>query len=132
MATEITVRTGPWVTEDRSWTIGHHMTTTNAPLDFSLFTGANFADGMIKSGCVLGRVTATGKHGPYEAGASDGRQTSVGHLVNTSKIPADVTVVATDAILAHGQVRQGRLPYESGLGALDDAAKADLPGVEYI
>lgn len=129
MVTDITVRTSAeYGGEDRSWTIGEHGfdASLNAPLDFATFTGANFADGYIKSGCVVGEITASGKYGPYEPGASDGRETAVGMLVNTTKIPANTAQVASDAILVHFVCRTSRLPYPTGLGSLDAAARTAL------
>lgn len=129
MVTDISVRTGGSVAEDRSWAIGEHGfdMPVNAPLAFATFTGANFADGVVKSGCVLGRVTATGAYGPYLGSASDGRETAVGVLFNTFRIPADTATVASDAALVHFHCRQARLPYTSGAGAIDAAGRADLP-----
>ena len=135
MATDISVRTvGSYGAEDRSWTIGEHGfdMTENAPLDYTKFTGANFTDGYIKSGCVLGLVTATGKYGPYDDAATDGRQTAVGMLFNTTKIPSNTATVASDAILTHFLCRVARLPYASGLGALDANARTDLRLVRFI
>lgn len=135
MATDISVRTvGSYGAEDRSWTIGEHGfdMTESAPLDYTKFTGANFTDGYIKSGCVLGLVTATGKYGPYDDAATDGRQTAVGMLFNTTKIPSNTATVASDAILTHFLCRAARLPYASGLGALDANARTDLRLVRFI
>lgn len=135
MATDISVRTSAtWGAEDRSWTIGEHGfdMTENAPLDFTLFTHANFADGVIKSGCALGKVTATDKYGPYDNAATDGRETAVGMLFNTTSIPANKATVATDAILTHFLCRAARLPYPTGAGAVDAAARADLRLVRFI
>ena len=135
MATDISVRTvGSYGAEDRSWTIGEHGfdMTENAPLDYTKFTGANFTDGYIKSGCVLGLVTATDKYGPYDDAATDGRQTAVGMLLNKTKIPSNTATVASDAILTHFLCRAARLPYASGLGALDANARTDLRLVRFI
>ena len=129
MVTDISVRTvGSYGAEDRSWTIGEHGfdASLNAPLDFTKFTGANFADGYIKSGCVLGLITATGKFGPYEPAAVDGRQNAAGMLFNTIKIPANTATIASDAILVHFVCRAARLPYQSGLGALDADARTAI------
>ena len=135
MVTDISVRTvGSYGAEDRSWTIGEHGfdMTENAPLDFTKFTGTNFSDGLIKSGCVLGLITASGKYGPYEPGATDGRQTAVGMLFNTTKIPSNTATVASDAILTHFLCRAARLPYTSGFGALDANARTALRLVRFI
>lgn len=136
MVTDISVRSvGSYIADDLSWVIGEHGTdaSDNVPLDFTKFTHANFtADGTIKSGCVLGKITATGKYGPYEPGVSDGRQTAALHLFNTVKIPANTATVASDAGLWHFMCRQSRLPYPSGPGSLDAAAKIALSNVRYV
>lgn len=129
MATDMSVKlTGQWGSEDRSWLIGEHGADMplNVVFDWTKFTGANYANGLVKSGCVLGRVTASGKVGPYEPGASDGRQTAVGVLFNTSRIPTDTATVSSDAALVHAHIRVARLPYSTGLGALDAAARTAL------
>lgn len=135
MVTDITVQIGAvYGAEDRSWTIGEHGfdAAENAPLDYNTFTGANFADGYIRSGCVLGKITASGKYGPFEPGATDGRQTAAGFLFNTTRIPANKNTVASDALLWHFHCRTARLPYATGLGALTAAARTALPNVRFV
>lgn len=129
MATDISVeRYGSVLAEDRSWTIHEH--GHDAPdhgnIDWSLFTHANFENGLIKSGCILGRVTATGRVGPFDESASDGRNTAVGALFNIESIPADRTRKSAVAWLDHFICVPDRLPYQSGPGALTDNARADL------
>ena len=132
MVTDITVvRSGDYGAEDRSWTIGDHDATANAPIDWATFTGANFASGVVKSGCLLGKITATGKYGPFDAAATDGRQTANGYLWDTTKIPADTAQVSTGAVYYHGHVRVSRLPYPSGLGALTAAARGHLTQIRH-
>lgn len=129
MVTDITAYTsGGVVAEDHSWTIGEwrNGATDNAPLDYALFTGTNFDTGIIKSGCVLGKVTASGKYGPYDPAAGDGRNVAVGMLFNTTRIPADRTRVASDAVLIEFTCNPKRLPYQTGLGSLDAAARTAL------
>jgi len=36
----------------------------------------------LSAGTVLGKITASGKYGPYSASATDGRQTAVGILMD--------------------------------------------------
>lgn len=135
MYTDMTVvGGGGFSAEDRSWLRGENGTNNdlNVPLDFTTFTGANFDTGLVKSGCVLGRITATGKHGPYDPGASDGRATAVCHLHSSFSLPTDRTKVASAAGVVHGNVATHRLPYQSGAGALDSAAREALRNIHYI
>ena len=128
MVTDISVRkVGEYGAEDRSWTIGDKWTSRNVPLDYTKFTHANFADGIIKSGCLIALDATTGKGEPYKAGL-----TPIGHLVNTTRIPEDKTTVASDAVFSLLQVREDRLPYKSGDGSVDAAAKTALARIEYI
>lgn len=46
----------------------------NVTLDLTKFTAAHRKDGTIKSGIFLGKITATGLFGPYDATATDGRE----------------------------------------------------------
>ena len=139
MVTDISVRSvGSYIAEDRTWVIGEHGTdaSDNVVLDFTTFTHANFTSGtyagLIRAGCVLGKITATGKYGPYDPAASDGRQTAKRHLFNTVKIPANTATVASDAGLYHFFCREAGLPYASGPGAIDAAGKTALRQVEYV
>ena len=128
MATDLTVTSTSYGGGGRPWLIGEHGANMpiNAVLDWSTFTGTNFADGTVKSGCVVGRITASGKYGPYDNTASDGRETAVGLLFNGGRIPANTATVSSDAVLVHCHVRAKTLPYESGAGAYDSNAQADL------
>lgn len=60
--------------EDQSWLGSAHGTDRARPitLDTSAFTEAtHFPDGYLRSGQVLGKITATGKYGPYGASPSE-------------------------------------------------------------
>lgn len=89
--------------------------------------GDLFTAGLIKSGTHVGRVTAGGLGGPYNNAATDGRQTSDGHLLN------DVVVTAGGryhvALVHAGTVKTSLLPTGSGH---DAAADADLTTIAYI
>lgn len=128
MATDLTVTSQTFGGGGRPWFIGEHGANMplNVVLDWSTFTGANFTDGTVKNGCVVGRITASGKYGPYDNAATDGRETAVGLLFNGGRIPADTATVSSDAALVHGHVRAKLLPYASGAGALDSNARNDL------
>ena len=61
--------------DDQSWLGSEHGTQATEPvtLDTSTFTpSTHYPEGFFKSGFPLGKITASGKYGPYSAGASDG------------------------------------------------------------
>lgn len=125
---DISVRTVSNQVEDRSWLGSAHGTdaTQTITLDVSTFTaGTHYPHGFIPSGVVLGKISATGKYGPYDNDANDGRGVAVGHLFSSKTVPADTTTDIGAPILLHGQVRESLLP--SGAG-LDANAKTDLAG----
>lgn len=72
----------------------------------------------IKSGTVLGKVTATGKYKPYNNGASDGTEVAAGILYNY--LPA-----ATGDAKAVGFVRDCEVS-RAALTGLDAPGEADL------
>lgn len=66
--------------------------------------------GKLKTGQVLGKLSATGKYVPNTAAASDGSQTSVAILlfpVDASSADAQAVVVDTDAIVSHAGLIHG-------------------------
>lgn len=101
-------------------------------LDGSLFTAGNFPNGVIPSGTCLGQVTSGSKYGPYDDTASDGRQTMVGHLIDTSLVGAARPGVGAGfdsvTIFREGDVISNKLPIASGAGSLDTAGKTDVSG----
>ncbi|MFG2468720.1 head decoration protein [Streptomyces canus] len=113
--------------DDQSWLGSEHGTqaTESCTLDTSTFTPAtHYPAGYFKSGIPLGRITATGKMGPYDNAAADGRQTLEGFLFAAVGAPADNTIDVGAALFVHGKVRSSRLP----LGAVDAAGQADVAG----
>lgn len=49
--------------------------------------------GKIKTGTVLGKVTASGKYKPHDPAAADGSQTAIALALNTIDVPADADLV---------------------------------------
>lgn len=128
--TDITVRRTTFQAEDRSWLLGPDGTAPGdnptVTLDVSKFTaGTHYPNGYIPSGTVLGKITTGGKYGPYDSAASDGRETAAEILFSSLSIPTGTTVVA-GAGLHKGEVDAAHLPFTTGTGALDTAARADL------
>lgn len=104
-------------------------------IDFALFNIAGqFTNGLIPSGVVLAKKTATGFYGPYTPGAADGTQNALGHLRASIPVPAGITTGKSGAALAwHGEVIESLLPVASGQpGGLDATAKAALTRFRYI
>lgn len=91
MAVDIQVYTEQFLgNEDRRW-LGARAGTQllrSITLNPALFTAAHIINGSLISGMALGKVTATGLWGPYEAAAGDGRQlvVNVGLLFSTIPI----------------------------------------------
>lgn len=128
---DFTVQSTTYAPEARGWLRGPEGTEPGAnpsiTLDLALFTaGTHYPDGYIKSGCVLGKVTATGFYGPYDDAASDGRQTAKGLLFDSESVRTGQTK-ALNAIFRRGDVDATRLPYTGVVGAIDANGKADLP-----
>jgi NDP-sugar pyrophosphorylase family protein len=84
--------------------------------------GGPDADGnrVLAAGTVLGEVSATGKYGPYDNAAGDGRETAVGFLVEDVNLKDGVDVVTS--ILLHGSVIEART------SGVDANAKTDFAG----
>lgn len=103
-------------------------------LDPALFDlETDFPDGFIPSGVVLGKVTATGKYGPYDDTADGdplpaGLEVARGHLGTTVVMDA-TSVNVSAALFTHGQVVEANLPTGHGL---DAAGKADLTHIRYV
>lgn len=125
---DLALTTEDFGSDSKEWLGSEHGTTNceSITLDPALML-AVFADGNVPSGVVLGRVTATGRYGPYDNGVADGREVARGHLFDAVKVTANRNAGA--ALYWHGQVREGKLPADHGL---DAGAKADLPQINYV
>ncbi|MFF9088646.1 head decoration protein [Streptomyces sp. NPDC014991] len=123
---DLSLTTQTFGVDDQSWLGSEHGTQATEPctLDTSTFTaGTHYPAGYFKSGIPLGQITATGKYGPYDGAAGDGRETLVGFLYSAVRAPADNTVDVAGALFVHGKVRSARLPV-----AVDAAGQADVAG----
>lgn len=106
---------------------GHGIDTNRSvTLDATLIL-ADFADGDVPSGVVVGKVTATGRYGPYDDTAVDGRAVAQGHLFDGVTVEAGANAGA--ALLRHGQIVEAKLPASHGL---DAAGKVDLKLIDYV
>lgn len=133
---DISVHSTSWQVESRGWLWGPHGTepgtNPSITLDLTLFTaGTHYPNGYIPSGIVLGKVTATGLYGPYDSGASDGRQTAAGLLFDSETVNTGQTK-AGNALFVHGFVDPARLPLQSGTGGISAAAKTSLSLIYWL
>lgn len=131
---DTTVRTVTHTAGDQSWLGSQHGTDDCDPivLDVSTFSATHYALGFIPSGAVLGKITASGLYGPYDADASNGLQTAVGHLF--TDVASDGSTDVAGALFWHGEVVEANLPVFTGTDAeIDAAGKADLLGaIKYV
>lgn len=124
---DLSVRTSSYSVEDRSWLGSAHGTeaTRSITLNLSTFTAnTHYPTGYLKSGTLLGRITATGLYGPYNDSATDGRQTAAGILFNSIPMATGGTNPSAP-LMEHGVVVEAKLPTNSGV---DTAGKTDLAG----
>lgn len=112
----------------RTWIIGNHGLAYNGQtptieLDVPKFTKAtHYPDGYAVPGVVLGKVTSSGRYGPYDPSASDGRQTARAFIFSPTPIPDGTPFVRASVLLA-GFIDPANLPTGNGL---DSAARTAL------
>lgn len=128
---------------DRRWLADDHGTEImpGVPLDLTLFDSTqHYANGYIADGILLGKVTASGKYGPYISTASDGRQTVAGIMFNDVAVYATGTATlrtnVTVPLFLHGFVNEAFLPYTSSNAALggflDSGARTALKNIIFL
>ncbi len=139
MATDITVTSTSYTDADRRWllaeatgTVGPQLGRTAGVINYALFTldtHYTAVDRYIKSGTFLGKVTATGKLGPYNDALSNGQEVCVGILFNNEEVPASTSQVASVPYIdSFATVSIAKLPSASGT---DAAGRTDLPLVKF-
>jgi hypothetical protein len=77
---DLSLRTENFSFDDQSWLGSAHGTDAarTITLDTSAFTsGTHYPNGYFPSGLPLGRITATGKYGPYGASTSEGQTVTI-------------------------------------------------------
>lgn len=121
IAPKTTTITGPG---NPGWLGSAHGTdaTRTITLDVSAFTAAtHYPNGFVRGGTPVGKITASGKYGPYDNAAEDGTETLVGFVYGDFPVDGQTAVVA--ALLDHGKVVEARLPI-----SVDAAGKTDVAG----
>lgn len=105
--------------DNQTWLGSEHGTSSGRPvtLDLSTFTaGTHYPNGYLLSGLPLGKITASGKYGPYDhtTPATDGRQSFVGFLLTPVRVlfygSGALEGDAEGSILLHGIVVTANLP----------------------
>lgn len=83
--------------------------STGITLDHTLFPADAGGDRICVNGQVLAKITATGKYGPYDDAATDGREieANVGVLINGGVNCRNGDVIT--GMLVHGSVLRARL-----------------------
>ncbi|MFC9995743.1 head decoration protein [Nocardia sp. NPDC127526] len=84
-------------------------------LDMSKFTSVQMPEGYLPSGIVLGKITATGKYGPYDKSAADGRETPAGFLWDAFAPTGPDE--AAPLWFGPGAIKESKLPAGHGLDA---------------
>lgn len=126
---DLSIKTDSLVAADQSWLGSSAGVRTGRPVTFDMTTftsGTHYPDGFLKSGLALGKITASGKYGPYDDAAADGRQTCVGFLLDAPKAPASTATPIQGSLLdgtGNPRVILAKLPV-----ALDANGQADLAG----
>lgn len=121
MSTDISMQTTTYQVGNRQWLLAEPDFKKNVTLDISKFTaGTHYPNGYIPSGTVIGIVTATQLAGPYDAAATDGRQTAYGYTYGDVRAirqnGTTASKVGTGAVVYDAAVSVGKLPFPTGSG----------------
>jgi hypothetical protein len=136
MSTDISMQTRSYQVDDRRWLLAEPDVKLNRTLDPSKFTaGTHYPNGYLPSGTAIAKVTATGLYGPYDATANDGRQTAdsltYGSATFIRQDGSTAAKVGISAVVYDTIVSVGKLPFQTGAGAIDTAGKATLAQIRW-
>lgn len=123
---DLTMKSESFGQDNQSWLGSAHGTdmARGITLDTSTFTaGTHYPTGHFPSGLPLGKITATGKYGPYSNAAADGTETLAGFLLTAVKAPSVNTIDPQGALHIHGVIVEANLPV-----AIDANGRTDLAG----
>ncbi len=121
MSTDISLQTTTYQVGNKQWLLQEPDVKLNVTLDISKFTsGTHYPNGYIPSGTVIGKITATGLFGPYDAAAADGRQNAYGLTYADVRAVlqngSTAVKVGTGAVVNDSIVSVGKLPFAVGTG----------------
>lgn len=126
------------VGRDQTWLASNHGLSNGQTrtLDISKFTSGTHYDSTTKvlySGIALGKITASGLYGPYDASASDGRQSALDSflLFEQPLLRADgsTSTVQAVAVIRHGFIIPANLPIAAQrAGGASDVTAATTTG----
>lgn len=130
---DLTLRTETWGLDDQSWLGSRHGIgeCASVTLDTSAFTKSiHYPDGYFKSGIALGKITASGKYGPYAS------QTNEVQTVTISGSPTGGTFTLTWSGQTTGDIAfdasaadvQAALAALSNIGDTDTGADVSVSG----
>lgn len=104
--------------------------TGGVTLDHTTVTADGDGKKVLKIGTPLGKITATGKYGPYNKDATDGRQTAVCMLGETVDFELDGSGKFGDQVATAfdwARVIEARLPV-----AVDATVKEQLKNITFV
>lgn len=135
----LTITTDSYSGSDLSWLKSRKGfdTARSITLDTAVgFLAAHSSTGKIPSGTVLGKITASGKYGPYDNAAADGRQVAAGFLLFDVRVQdAQGNALSNPgcALLWEGIVVEASLPLFAAtiVGEIDATGKTDLSFVRF-
>lgn len=120
---------GSWTNEDQRWIGGggrQNMPNRSGILERDLFPKSGlWANDVVPSGQPVGIITATGKYGPHDAAAVDGRAVLRGHVFASVPIDRNSTGDLGFALFWSGEVITNYLPVVPPAGANGRADVAD-------
>lgn len=125
---DISTRTRTVRNEDQRWIGGGgkpNMPNRSIVLDRSGINMANFPNGYLPSGMLLGKVTATGLYVEYTPAAVNGSDVLAGHLFASVAVDPDSTGDIGAALFWSGEVITNFLPAAPAV-QLDAAGRTDV------
>lgn len=140
MGISLDITRDTWGVDNLDWLAERKGFDTCRPgtVEIGLFVPEHYPNGFIPSGTVVGKVTATGRLGPYSPALANGLDVAFGHMLQPVRVHdsnGNSFSRAAVAILWEGVVLLSKLPNFTGaantLGELDANGQADLKFIRY-